>query len=118
MARMVVTAPEYTKNKYDLPKLKEIEEYVASVVEVNIPFNNPITGFCVRYPNASLSLHPLTIRRLSRIRLVFTLRVRIDQLFSYLFSPELTFYSYSGEPLNLRGKSYPLLITRDKVSNT
>jgi homocitrate synthase len=46
MARMVVTAPEYTKNKYDLPKLKAIEEYVASVVEVNIPFNNPITGFC------------------------------------------------------------------------
>ncbi|KAI0186614.1 hypothetical protein F4808DRAFT_454467 [Astrocystis sublimbata] len=46
MARMVVTAPEYTKNKYKLPKLKEIEEYVASVVEVNIPFNNPITGFC------------------------------------------------------------------------
>uniref|UniRef100_A0A0D2XB91 Pyruvate carboxyltransferase domain-containing protein n=1 Tax=Fusarium oxysporum (strain Fo5176) TaxID=660025 RepID=A0A0D2XB91_FUSOF len=48
MARMVVTAPEYTKTHYKLPKLKEIEEYVASVVQVNIPFNNPITGFCVR----------------------------------------------------------------------
>jgi homocitrate synthase len=46
MARMVVTAPEYTKTHYKLPKLKEIEEYVASVVQVNIPFNNPITGFC------------------------------------------------------------------------
>ncbi|KAI0813701.1 hypothetical protein GGR55DRAFT_676635 [Xylaria sp. FL0064] len=42
MARMVVSAPEYTKNKYNLPMLKEIDEYVASIVE----FSNPITGFC------------------------------------------------------------------------
>lgn len=46
MARMVVTSPEYTKSKYKLPQLKAIEEYVASVVQVNIPFNNPVTGFC------------------------------------------------------------------------
>ncbi|KAK3181505.1 homocitrate synthase lys21 [Lecanicillium sp. MT-2017a] len=46
MARMVVTSPEYTKEKYKLPMLKQIEEYVASVVQVNIPFSNPITGFC------------------------------------------------------------------------
>ncbi|RYO81319.1 hypothetical protein DL764_009780 [Monosporascus ibericus] len=46
MARMVVTSPEYTKSKYNLTMLKEIEEYVASTVQVNIPFNNPITGFC------------------------------------------------------------------------
>ncbi|KAK0385768.1 hypothetical protein NLU13_6945 [Sarocladium strictum] len=46
MARMVVTSPEYTKSKYNLPQLKAIEEYVASVVQVNIPFNNPVTGFC------------------------------------------------------------------------
>jgi len=44
MARMVVSAPEYTKSKYNLTMLKEIEEYVASCVQVNIPFNNPITG--------------------------------------------------------------------------
>lgn len=37
MARMIVSAPEYTKAKYNLPMLKEIDEYVASVVEVNIP---------------------------------------------------------------------------------
>lgn len=37
MARMVVTSPEYTKSKYNLPQLKMIEEYVASVVQVNIP---------------------------------------------------------------------------------
>lgn len=101
MARMVVTAEDYTKSKYDLPRLKSIEEYVASVVEVNIPFNNPITGFCVRYPNSSLSLPPLSIRRLSRTRLAFMPRVRTDQLFSHKFSPELTFRSYSGEPLNI-----------------
>ncbi|KAI1399254.1 hypothetical protein F4819DRAFT_427367 [Hypoxylon fuscum] len=46
MARMVVTAPEYVINKYNLKALKEIEELVASAVQVNIPFNNPITGFC------------------------------------------------------------------------
>jgi homocitrate synthase len=46
MARMVVTSPEYTKNKYNLKALKDIEEYVASVVQVNIPFNSPVTGFC------------------------------------------------------------------------
>jgi hypothetical protein len=44
MARMVVSAPEYTKATFDLPRLKDIEEYVASVVEINIPFNNPVTG--------------------------------------------------------------------------
>ncbi|KAI1396379.1 hypothetical protein F4819DRAFT_475451 [Hypoxylon fuscum] len=46
MARMVVTAPEYVTKKYNLKALKEIEELVASAVQVNIPFNNPITGFC------------------------------------------------------------------------
>jgi homocitrate synthase len=37
MARMVVSAPEYTKKKYNLKMLKDIEEYVASCVQVNIP---------------------------------------------------------------------------------
>ncbi|KAK4224202.1 HMGL-like-domain-containing protein [Podospora fimiseda] len=46
MARMVVTAPEYVKSKYKLHMLKEIEDLVAEAVEVNTPFNNPITGFC------------------------------------------------------------------------
>lgn len=40
MARMVVTSPEYTKSKYNLKMLKEIEEYVASTVQVNIPVSN------------------------------------------------------------------------------
>jgi homocitrate synthase len=46
MARMIVAAPDYVKGKYKLHKLKEIENLVAEAVEVNIPFNNYITGFC------------------------------------------------------------------------
>ncbi|KAK1981225.1 homocitrate synthase [Colletotrichum cereale] len=46
MARMIVAAPEYTKSKYKLHKLKELEDLVAEAVEINIPFNNYITGFC------------------------------------------------------------------------
>ncbi|KAF5007672.1 hypothetical protein FDECE_6008 [Fusarium decemcellulare] len=46
MARMVVTSPEYVTQKYNLKALKEVEELVASAVQINIPFNNPITGFC------------------------------------------------------------------------
>jgi len=46
MARMVVSAPDYVKSKYKLTKLRELETLVAETVKVNIPFNNPITGFC------------------------------------------------------------------------
>jgi homocitrate synthase len=46
MARMVVAAPEYVKSKYNLKMIKEIEDMVADAVEINTPFNNPITGFC------------------------------------------------------------------------
>ncbi|KAI9665733.1 MAG: Saccharopine dehydrogenase [Bathelium mastoideum] len=45
MARMVVADRDYVKSKYQLQKIKEIEDLVAESVEVNIPFNNPITGF-------------------------------------------------------------------------
>lgn len=37
MARMVVTAPQYVTKKYNLKVLKEVEELVASAVQVNIP---------------------------------------------------------------------------------
>lgn len=46
MARMVVTSPDYVKSKYKLRMIKEIEDMVAEAVQVNTPFNNPITGFC------------------------------------------------------------------------
>jgi homocitrate synthase len=45
-ARMIVADREYVLSKYNLKKLKDIENLVARHVEVNIPFNNPITGFC------------------------------------------------------------------------
>ena len=46
MARMIVADRDYVKGKYRLEKIKEIEDLVADAVEVNVPFNNPITGFC------------------------------------------------------------------------
>ncbi|KAF1811210.1 homocitrate synthase [Eremomyces bilateralis CBS 781.70] len=46
MARMIVADHDYVTSKYKLHKIKEIEDMVAEAVEVNIPFNNPITGFC------------------------------------------------------------------------
>lgn len=46
MARMIVVDRDYVLSKYKLEKLKDIEDLVSQAVEVNIPFNNPITGFC------------------------------------------------------------------------
>ncbi|KAF4635718.1 hypothetical protein G7Y89_g2366 [Cudoniella acicularis] len=46
MARMIVADREYVMGKYKLHKLKDIEDLVAQAVEVNIPFNNYVTGFC------------------------------------------------------------------------
>lgn len=55
MARMIAVDREYVTSKYKLHKLKDIEDLVSQAVEVNIPFNNPITGF-VRIPRALCSL--------------------------------------------------------------
>ncbi|KAH6981854.1 hypothetical protein BGZ61DRAFT_446819 [Ilyonectria robusta] len=46
MARMIVGSHEYVTSRYKLHKLKEIEDMVAEAVQINVPFNNPITGFC------------------------------------------------------------------------
>ena len=46
MARMIVDSHDYVTSRYKLHKLKEIEDMVAEAVGVNIPFSNPITGFC------------------------------------------------------------------------
>ncbi|GAB0144060.1 Saccharopine dehydrogenase [Epichloe bromicola] len=55
MARMMVGSREYVMSRYKLHKIKEIEDLVADAVQINIPFNNPITemlitpialGFC------------------------------------------------------------------------
>ena len=46
MARMIAADRDYVKSKYRLEKIKDIEDLVAEAVQVNIPFNNPVTGFC------------------------------------------------------------------------
>ncbi|KAE9408410.1 homocitrate synthase [Gymnopus androsaceus JB14] len=46
VACLYAANPEYVKSKYNLPMLREIENLVAEAVEVNIPFMNPITGYC------------------------------------------------------------------------
>lgn len=46
LARMYTGDKEYVKNKYDLTKIREIENIVAEAVEVTVPFNNYITGYC------------------------------------------------------------------------
>jgi homocitrate synthase len=46
MGRMIVADHEYVTKKYKLHMIKEIEDFVATAVSVNTPFNNPITGVC------------------------------------------------------------------------
>ncbi len=45
VARMYAHNAEAVKAKYNLPLLREVENYVASLVEVDVPFNNYITGY-------------------------------------------------------------------------
>lgn len=46
LARMTVEDRDYVMSKYKLHKLKDIENMIAEAVQVNIPFNNYVTGFC------------------------------------------------------------------------
>lgn len=46
MARMITADREYVMSKYKLHKIRNLENLVAEAVQINIPFNNPITGFC------------------------------------------------------------------------
>lgn len=45
VARLYAEDPEGVRSRYDLPLLREIENTVASLVEVDVPFNNYITGY-------------------------------------------------------------------------
>ena len=45
-ARMYVVDQDYIKTKYKLEMLREIENYVAEAVQIQVPFNNYITGYC------------------------------------------------------------------------
>jgi homocitrate synthase len=46
LARMYAANKEYIKGKYNLEKLRDLENLVADAVSVSIPFNNYITGYC------------------------------------------------------------------------
>ncbi|KAJ3203016.1 mitochondrial Homoaconitase [Entophlyctis luteolus] len=45
-ARMYVADKEYVMGKYKLSQLREVENLVAEIVSVQVPFNNYITGYC------------------------------------------------------------------------
>ncbi|TPX63819.1 hypothetical protein SpCBS45565_g06355 [Spizellomyces sp. 'palustris'] len=45
-ARMYVANKEYVMGKYKLHKLRDIENLVADAVQIQVPFNNYITGYC------------------------------------------------------------------------
>jgi homocitrate synthase len=45
VARMYAHNPEVIRRRYDLPMLREIENLVANMVDVDVPFNNYITGY-------------------------------------------------------------------------
>ncbi|CAG8593623.1 2287_t:CDS:2 [Paraglomus occultum] len=46
VARMYTADKEYIKNKYKLHMLRDLENLVADAVQVQVPFNNYITGYC------------------------------------------------------------------------
>jgi len=45
VGRMYTINKEYIKSKYNLKMIREIENYVANLVEVQVPFCNYITGY-------------------------------------------------------------------------
>ena len=45
IARLYATDPKLVQ-KYRLPMLQELDQHVAELVNVDVPFNNYITGFC------------------------------------------------------------------------
>jgi homocitrate synthase len=46
IARMYTADREGIKQKYNLEKLRDVENLVAESVQVQVPFNNYITGYC------------------------------------------------------------------------
>ncbi len=45
IARMYTYNTELIRSRYNLPLLREVENYVAGLVSVDVPFNNYITGY-------------------------------------------------------------------------
>ncbi len=42
---MYTQNPALIRERYNLPMLREVENYVAGLVDVDVPFNNYITGY-------------------------------------------------------------------------
>lgn len=41
---MIVESRDYVTSRYKLDQLKALEDLVAEAVQINVPFNNPVTG--------------------------------------------------------------------------
>ncbi|KAH8176574.1 HMGL-like domain-containing protein [Sarocladium implicatum] len=54
LARMITLDRDYVTSHYKLNKLKEIEDLVADAVQVNVPFNNYITGYSAFHHKAGI----------------------------------------------------------------
>lgn len=65
LARMYAADKEYIKGKYNLEKLRDLENIVADAVNVSIPFNNYITGYCAFTHKVLLSLLSIPLLTLS-----------------------------------------------------
>ncbi|KAG0305104.1 mitochondrial Homoaconitase [Dissophora globulifera] len=46
IARMFTVDPDYVASKYKLHQLRDLENLIADAVEIQVPFNNCITGYC------------------------------------------------------------------------
>lgn len=46
VARMYVDNPDYVAAKYRLAQLPELDNFIAAVTNIDVPFNNCVTGFC------------------------------------------------------------------------
>ncbi|KAF4951820.1 hypothetical protein FGADI_7190 [Fusarium gaditjirri] len=85
MARMMPTSRDYILSKYKLHELKKIEDFVAECVEINVPFNNPVTGFCAFTHKAGIHAKailndPSTVHFTSRLTGWNAIKSRVDQL--------------------------------------
>ncbi|EXV00660.1 homocitrate synthase [Metarhizium robertsii] len=67
IARMMVGSRDHVMSRYKLHKIKEIEDMVADAVQINVPFNNPITGTLYMPPYLTLSKTKLSVSLLKEV---------------------------------------------------
>ena len=59
ISRIYTTYPE-SLNKYNLQVLKKLDEFVSKILDIPIPFNNPITGHCSFHHKAGIHTNAMT----------------------------------------------------------